>query len=327
LLAVARLGRYRVPMSRLETAASSLLATLAAQIARYAPGEGATPTEVPGLTLVRASSTALVQKGVLRPSICLVAQGVKVVQAGVDTPLRYAAGSFLASSIDMPVVGQVMGASKAKPYLVAHFELKPHDVLDVMSQANIRFDAAVQTAPATFVGTSDAPLLDVVLRSINALEDARAARFLAPLLHRELIYRLVTGPSAFAICQSAALARADDGVGRAVDWIKKHFKEALSVPELARRSNMSTSSLQHRFKAAVMMGPLQYQKRLRLEEARRLLASGLADATSAAFDVGYESPSQFNREYRRLFGLPPLRDLKRLRSAVTPSASASSPGD
>jgi AraC-like DNA-binding protein len=303
-------------MNRLEAEASSLLSALAAQIARHAEKDGATPTAVPGLTLVRQSSTALIQKGVLRPSICVVAQGTKVVQTGADTPLRYAAGTFLASSIDMPVVGQVVGASKAKPYLVAHFELEPHDVLEVVKEAGVRLDVPSKSAQATFVGISDARLLEVVLRSVSALEDARGARFLAPLLHRELIYRLVTGPSAVALCQSAALARADDGVGRAVDWIKKHFKEPLRVPDLARRSNMSTSSLQHRFKAAVMMGPLQYQKRLRLEEARRLLASGRADATSAAFDVGYESPSQFNREYRRLFGLPPLRDVKRLRSEV-----------
>lgn len=303
-------------MIRLQADTPTLLGVLAAQIARFAPNEGATPTAVPGMTLVRASSTALVQKGVLKPSVCVVAQGVKVVQAGADTPLRYAAGSFLASSIDMPVVGQVMGASRAKPYLVAHFELSPHDVLDVVKEAKVRVDAPLHSVPATFVGTSDARFLDVVLRCVTALEDPREAQFLAPLLHRELIYRLVTGPSAFAVCQSAALARTDDGVGRALDWIKKKFKEPLSIPELARRSNMSTSSLQHRFKASAMMGPLQYQKRLRLEEARRLLVSGLADATSAAFDVGYESASQFNREYRRLFGLPPLRDMKRLRSEV-----------
>ena len=293
-----------------------MLTTLAAQIARFAPGEGATVTSVPGLTLVRQSSTALIQKGVLRPSICVVAQGTKVVQAGADTALRYAPGHFLASSIDMPVAGQVIGASKAKPYLVAHFELTPHDVLEVVKAAGIRLDAPVQGVPATFVGTCDPRLLDVVLRSVLVLEDAREAQFMAPLLRRELIYRLVTGPSAFAVCQSAALARGDEGIGRALDWIQKNFKEPLSVPELARRAKMSTSSLQHRFKAAAMMGPLQYQKRLRLEEARRLLISGLADATSAAFDVGYESSSQFNREYRRQFGLPPLRDVKRLRDEV-----------
>jgi AraC-like DNA-binding protein len=303
-------------MTRLEAQASALLTALAAQIARFAPSEGATPSAVPGMTLVRASSTALVQKGILKPSICVVAQGVKVVQAGADTPLRYAAGSFLASSIDMPVVGQVMGASKAKPYLVAHFELAPHDVLEVVKQAKIGVEEPLQSVAPTFVGTSDARLLEVVLRCVTALEDPRGAKFLAPLLHRELIYRLVTGPSAFAICQSAVLARTDDGIGRALDWIKKHYKEPLSIPDLARRSSMSTSSLQHRFKATATMGPLQYQKRLRLEEARRLLVSGLADATSAAFDVGYESASQFNREYRCLFGLPPLRDLKRMRSEV-----------
>lgn len=303
-------------MIKLEADASTLLRAIAGRIARHAANDGETATLIPGLTLLRASSNALVQKGILRPSVCVVAQGEKVAQAGVDTTLRYAAGSFLASSIDMPMVGQVIGASSAKPYLAALFELTPHDVLSVLNEANIRFDAAVQSTPATFVGTSDAPLLDVVLRSLRVLDDEREARFLAPLQRRELVYRLVTGPSGFAVRQSAVLTRADEGIGRAVDWIRKHFKEPLSIPALAKRANMSTSSLQHRFKATAMMAPLQYQKRLRLEEARRLLLSGLADATSAAFDVGYESPSQFTREYRRLFGLPPLRDVKRMRSEV-----------
>lgn len=166
---------------------------------------------------------------------------------------------------------------------------------------------------ATFVGTADASLLDVVLRSARSLDDDREARFLAPLLRRELVYRLVTGPNAFAVVQSALQSGADDGVGRAVEWIRTHFREPLVINELARHAAMSTSGLQHKFKAAVLMSPVQYQKRLRLEEARRLLVSGLTDATGAAYDVGYRSPSQFIREYRRLFGMPPIRDVKRVR--------------
>ena len=306
-------------------AEEELLSAIARQILRHAPRDGETTTLVPGLTLYRANSTALIQRGILKPSVCVVAQGEKVVQAGADTTLRYGRGNFLASSIDMPVVGQVIEASKSKPYLVAFYELTPHDVLSVLADAKIQVDTTAPNTSATFVGTCDARLLDVVLRSLKSLDDEREARFLAPLLRKELSYRLVTGPSAFAVCQSAWLTRSDDGIGRAVDWLKSHFKEPLSIPDLAKRSNMSPSTLQHKFKATVMMAPLQYQKRLRLEEARRLLLHGLADATTAAFDVGYESPSQFTREYRRHFGMPPLRDIKRMRSDARAGAVVERP--
>lgn len=302
---------------------SSRLRAIAAQIARHAPTEGITPTVVPGLALFRSESTALIQRGILKPSFCMVAQGEKLAHAGADTTLRYGAGKFITSSIDIPIVGQVIAGSRAKPYLSATFELSPHDVLDVVDAAKISVAEAATSTPATFVGACDAKILDVVLRFVKSLDDEREARFFAPLLRRELVYRLVTGPHAFAICQSASMAGSDDGVGRAIAWLRTHFKEALSISELAKRAKMSTSSLQHRFKATVLMAPLQYQKRLRLEEARRLLLSGLADATTAAFDVGYESPSQFTREYRRQFGLPPLRDVKRMRTEARSEDRAS----
>lgn len=302
-------------MKKLAADVQEQLRAIAAQIARHAPGEGETQTAIPDLRLYRISSSSLVQRGMLRPSVCVVAQGQKRSYAGADTPLSYGPGSFLASSIDMPLAGHGIGTSTARPYLAAAFELPPHEVLAVLRETDRRLDLTAPSVPATFVGECDPRLLDVVLRAVSTLEDPREARFLAPLLRKELIYRLITGPSAFAVCQSAMLARSDDGVGRAVDWLRVHFKEPLEIPALARVANMSTSSLHHKFKATVMMGPLQYQKRLRLEEARRLLLSGQADATSAAFDVGYESPSQFTREYRRLFGRPPLRDLKHMRSA------------
>lgn len=301
---------------RPEAEARELLLAIATRIRRHAPNDGQTATAVPGLWLIRASDTALVQRGILRPCFCVVAQGEKLALAGADAELRYGPGEFLASSVDMPVVGRAVAASAAKPYLAALFELTPHDVLSVLTEAKVPTDATAPGAPAAFVGRCDGRLLDVVLRAVSSLDDEREASFLAPMLRKELIYRLVTGPSAFAVCQSALLARPDDGVGRAVDWLGRHFKEPLRIQQLAKLSKMSASSLQHKFKATVMMAPLQYQKRLRLEEARRLLLSGLADVTGAALDVGYESPSQFTREYRRLFGLPPLRDVQRARGAA-----------
>jgi AraC-like DNA-binding protein len=294
---------------------SSLLQVIAAQILRHAPLDGETTTVVPGLSLLRFGSGTLVGRGLLRPCVCVVAQGEKTAQPGNDSGavLRYRAGDFLSTSIDMPLVGQIVSASRTRPYLAVVFELTPHEVLSVAGEVQLVPVSTPETR-ATFVGRCDSRLLDVVLRLLDSLDDEREARFLAPLLRRELVYRLVTGPSAAAVCQSAALARPDEGLGRAIDWIREHFKEPLQIERLARHAKMSTSSLHHKFKATVMMGPLQYQKRLRLEEARRLLLGGLVDATQAALDVGYESTSQFTREYRRQFGLPPLRDVKRMRA-------------
>ena len=296
--------------------ADLLLVALTKSLLRHTRADGETRTIVPGLTLMRFSGPTLVRRGLLRPSFCVVCEGQKIVEAGSGTTLRYGAGQFLVSAIEMPVAGQVLQASKAKPFLAAFFDLCPADVLSVIADANLQVDTTAPSRPATFVGAADAPLLDVVLRSVSSLDDEREARFFAPLLRKELIYRLVSGPSAFAMAQSALQSRTDEGVGRAVERIKTHFREPLSVDELAKYAKMSASSLHHKFKATVMMSPGQYQKRLRLEEARRLLLSGLADATSAAFDVGYESPSQFIREYRRLFGMPPMRDVKRIRDGA-----------
>jgi hypothetical protein len=152
----------------LENEASVLLRAIAAQVLRHAPNDGETATVVPGLTLLRSESTALIRRGILQPSFCMVAQGEKVAHAGEGTTLRYGAGSFIASSIDMPLVGQVIEASKSKPYLSAMFELSPHEVLSVLADARIHVDSTAPSTPATFVGSCDVRLLDVVLRSVRS---------------------------------------------------------------------------------------------------------------------------------------------------------------
>lgn len=297
-------------------ATDELLTTLSVELLRHAPRDGENLTAIDGLTILRFDGPTLVLRGMLKPSVCVVAQGDKIAEAGEGTTLRYRRGQFLSSAINMPIAGQVQHASRSDPYLAVAFELCPADVLSVLADAGIAIDTTAPRCPAAFVGTADVLLLDVVLRSVRTLDSDRDARFFAPLLRRELIYRLVTGPNAFAVVQSALQSSADDGVGRAVEWIRTHFREPLVIDELARHAAMSTSGLQHKFKAAVLMSPVQYQKRMRLEEARRLLVGGLVDATGAAYDVGYRSPSQFIREYRRLFGMPPIQDVKRVRSEL-----------
>lgn len=275
---------------------------IATHILRHAR-EGSWPTIVDGMTLFRISSSLVAGSGVMQPSVCFPIQGEKIAHADA-TLIRYRAGDFLISSIDMPLVGQPIGATHARPYLAIAFALPPHAVLEIGACIG-------REGRALSVGTCDEPLLDVVLRSVRSLDDPREAQFLAPLLRRELVYRLVTGRSGAAVIASARLTSPADSTGRAIAWIRAHFREPFDMRSLARIAGTSVSTLHRKFKAAVLMGPLQYQKRLRLEEARRLLLAG-SDATRAAFEVGYESPSQFTREYRRQFGLPPLRDRKRI---------------
>jgi AraC-like DNA-binding protein len=271
------------------------------------------------LTLIRANAPTTLRRGVVRASVCIVVQGRKRVHLGKDI-VEYAAGSYLASMINMPVAGQVIAATKTQPYLGVAFELAPREVASVLMEAKLHIERPPEAGRAAFVGQTDSNVLRVVLRSLEVLDDPRDAEFLAPSLKRELIYRLLRGSSGHLFHQSAFFDREAIGIGRAIEWLKDNFKRPLSIEDLAKLGNMSVSSLHHKFKAVTMMGPLQYQKRLRLEEARRLLMAGLADSTSAAFDVGYESPSQFNREYRRLFGLPPMRDVKAMRNAATRTA-------
>ena len=164
------------------------------------------------------------------------------------------------------------------------------------------------------VRTSFADFLDLFIRLLKLLDTPQEARFLSALIKREMIFHLLSGDSGDFFFQQVLFERQGEGVGKAIAWIKDHYAHTFTVEELAQLNNMSVSGLHHKFKAITTMGPLQYQKRLRLQEARRLMLSGRVDATTAALEVGYESPSQFSREYRRLFGLPPLQDIKAVRN-------------
>jgi AraC-like DNA-binding protein len=288
-------------------------APIVALAKRYATAEGATETILPSLALIRWHRPTLLRRGILQPSVCIVLQGRKKVHIGKEI-IPYGAGGYLAAAINMPVAGQVVSATASRPYLCAAFALPPAEVAAVLADAQLRHRPASQSVSAAVVGQADDKVLEVVLRFLKALDNADDAAFLAPSLRRELIYRLLTGPSGPIFYQSVCFDRSALGIGRALEWLKDNYKQPLKIDALAKIGRMSVSSLHHKFKAVTTMGPLQYQKQLRLGEARRLLLGGLADATTAAYEVGYVSSSQFSREYRRLFGLPPVRDAKKLRS-------------
>ena len=242
----------------------------------------------------------------------MLIQGKKTFHLGNEI-VQYVAGDYLASVIDMPGAGQITGATKDAPYIGVRIELPAKEIADVIVEAKIVVGPGDKLNPAAFVGKSDAELLDLVIKMLRLLDGPKDSAFLAGHLKREMIYRLLTGNYGHLFYQNAAVEQRIGGIGKAISWVQENFSEPLDVERLAKYNNMSVSTLHHKFKAVTTMAPLQYQKNLRLQEARRLLMSGAVDATTAALEVGYESPSQFNREYRRLIGLPPLKDIKALR--------------
>jgi AraC-like DNA-binding protein len=279
---------------------------------KFISSEGTSRTSIPFLSLMTSSRPTPLAYGVLTPSFCMLIQGKKTFHRGNDV-VRYVAGDYLASVIDMPGAGQVIEASKSSPYIGIRVELTAKEIMDVVLDAQITITSGDRLKPAAFVGKADSELLDLIIKMLRLLEKQKDAAFLAGHLRREMIYRLLTGECGHLFYQNAVIEQRVAGIGKAIAWVKENFSEPLDVEKLAKSSNMSVSTLHHKFKAVTAMAPLQYQKKLRLQEARRLLMSGSVDATTAALEVGYESPSQFNREYRRLFGLPPLQDIKAMR--------------
>ena len=280
---------------------------------RIASTDGTTQSLIPFLSVIRSSKPTAITHGVLTPSFCMIVQGRKVIHIGAQI-IRYGAGNYLASLIDMPWAGQILSATRIAPYLAVRMDFTSDEVASVILDAKLTIRAGDGTAPGAFVGESDPKLLAALSRMLRALENPQDAAFLAPSLKRETIYRLLTGRWGAQFCQKFILERHTLGIGKAIAWLKENFDRSVRVEQLAKLSDMSTSSLHHKFKALTTLGPLQYQKQLRLQEARRLLLSGTRDSTTAAREVGYESPSQFSREYRRLFGLPPIQDARTMRS-------------
>lgn len=293
-------------------------AEFAALIERYAEGDGMRDTALPRVALARLSKPSEPMHGVHQPALCIIAQGRKQVILG-DSIYFYDASQYLVASVDVPVVGQVVEATPEKPYLSFKLNLDPHLISELILESGLTDDVE-REAPSTSLSlaTVTPELLDAVMRMLRLLESPRDIAVLGPLAEREILYRLLHGPDAARLRQIAQVDSKLQRVTRAISWIKQHFTEPFSIELLASEARMSASALHHHFKQVTAMSPLQYQKQLRLQEARRLILIQGSDAASAGHQVGYESPSQFSREYSRLFGAPPLRDANRLKA--TPGA-------
>jgi AraC-like DNA-binding protein len=297
---------------------SSELARLASATDRQAPADGLHQTPIPALAFYRASAPTEHIASMYEPCLCIIAQGAKEVLLGGEA-YRYDPAHSLVVSVGLPVVSRVVEASPDRPCLAVRMTLDPAMVGELLA------DDVVAPSPGPPVrGLGVAPagpqLLDAVNRLVALLDAPRDIGPLAPLVLREITYRVLTGPHGSWLRQVAMAGAPAQRIARAIRWLKKHFAEPIRVETLARQVRMSPSAFHLHFRAVTALSPLQYQKRLRLQEARRLMLGDGLDAAEAAFRVGYESPSQFSREYRRMFGAPPRRDVSALKAEVLPAS-------
>lgn len=288
------------------------LETLRKNIARWTDNGELFTTPVPGLALFRREEPTEPISGMYEPSICLVAQGAKRVLLGDDTYV-YDAHHYLITSVHLPTVVQIIEASREKPYLGLRLTLDLREVSQLMADSNLPPPRTQQSSRGMATGEVTLPLLAVFQRLIDLLGEQQDIPILAPIIQREIIYRLLVGDQGARLRQIASAGSQSHQISRAIDWLKGNYAKPLRIDDLAKQVNMSTSTFHHHFRTLTAMSPLQFQKRLRLNEARRLMLIEPVDATTAAFQVGYESTSQFSREYSRLFGAPPLRDITNLR--------------
>ncbi|KAF1069845.1 MAG: Exoenzyme S synthesis regulatory protein ExsA [Pseudomonas citronellolis] len=289
---------------------------LADIILRHCPEEGLYSTPVDSLMVARSDTPSHGRMPTLyRPALCVIAQGVKDIRLGSEI-YRYDELNLLVVSVTLPVTGQVVEASPEKPYLSLRLDIDPGELTRLIADAGLCGSTPRPPGRGLYLQRLDGSVVDALLRLTRLLDTPRDAPMLAPLFIREILYRLLRGPQGHLLHDIAMTDSQTHRVTRAIEWLNRNYDRSLRIEELAREVNLSVSTLHHRFKEVTALSPLQYQKQLRLQEARRLMLSEGLEVAVAGHRVGYESPSQFSREYSRLFGAPPLRDLASLRSAL-----------
>jgi AraC-like DNA-binding protein len=290
---------------------------LLGRMARALPEDGAREA-LDGLFLARLTKPMESTLALYQPAFCFVAQGGKQVLVGEEV-LRYDPGHYLLFTVDLPVTFRVEEASKEKPYFGLRLDLDPALVASVMMEAgaeNRKGDASIKAIGVNHV---DADLLDAVVRLVRLADKPGEQRVLAPLVKREIVYRLLAGGEGARLGHLVASSRGDTRrISRAIGRLRERYNEPLKIEEVARELGMSVSGFHHHFKSVTSMSPLQFQKQIRLQEARRLMLGEDLDAASAGHRVGYEDPAYFSRDYKRLFGAPPQRDIARLRGSLEP---------
>ena len=271
-----------------------------------------------GLFLARLSRPMESTLALYRPAFCFVAQGGKQVLVG-DEVLWYDPGHYLIFTVDLPVVFRVKEASEEQPYFGLRLDLDPALVASVLMEAGAETRKGDASVKAIGVNPVDADLLDAVVRLVRLVDRPGEQKILAPLVKREIVYRLLAGGEGARLAHLVASSQGDTRrISRAIGRLREHYNEALKIEELARELGMSVSGFHHHFKSVTSMSPLQFQKQIRLQEARRLMLGEDLDAASAGHRVGYEDPAYFSRDYKKMFGAPPQRDIVRLRNSLEP---------
>ncbi|MDD3683578.1 AraC family transcriptional regulator [Desulfovibrio desulfuricans] len=280
-------------------------------ISHWTENEYRLETKIPGLLLVRYEAPTEPKSAMYEPCICLVAQGAKRVQLGNEEYV-YDENHMLITSVGLPVMASVIQASKEAPLFSLVLKLDLHVVSQLMLDSNLPEPRTQQPDRAMAVCEVSSSLIDSFIRLVNLLDTPEDIPILSPLILKEILYRLLMGDLGPRLRQIATAGSHGHQIAKAVNWLKGNYSKQLKVEGLARETGMSLSTFHHHFRALTAMSPLQFQKWLRLHEARRLMLTESQDATTAALQVGYESASQFSREYKRQFGAPPLRDIKTL---------------
>jgi AraC-like DNA-binding protein len=294
------------------TSMEGALEALGQSIARWTDNKGLLGTAISGLSLSRRDASTEPMSYMYEPSVCVIAQGVKRVLLGDDTYVLDV-HHFLITSVDLPTVVQILHASREQPYLGLILKLDRREMAQLMADSHLPPPRAQPSRRGMAIGEVTWPLLTACQRLIDLLAAPQDIPILAPIIQREILYRLLVGDQGARLRQIASAGSQSHQIAQAIDWLKGHYTLPLRIEDLAAHAHMSPSTFHQHFRALTAMSPLQYQKWLRLNEARRLMLTERLEAATAAFQVGYESPSQFSREYRRVFGAPPLRDITSLR--------------
>src|ERR1700745_1634824 len=293
----------------------SMLANLADAISKVMGHASEVSTAVPGLTLYQNTVPTAPNPCTYVPSLLLIPQGKKRVDLGKQSYV-FGESTFLLTSIELPIVSRVFAASVEKPYLAFFLKLDMGIVRDVLHTEEVRILAPPVGTRGMVLGEVTVELLTPCLRMVQLLDTPQDVPFFCKLLQQEIIYRLLRGPQGGRLRSVATKEDQCYQTAKAVTWLRENFEKTLDVDELASMVGMSRSTLHHHFRGLTAMSPLQFQKQLRLRTARQVMLTEELDAASAAFAVGYESPSQFNREYKRFFGKPPMRDVQALRASL-----------
>ncbi|MGM7722248.1 AraC family transcriptional regulator N-terminal domain-containing protein [Metabacillus sp. Hm71] len=294
---------------------------LAKLIEHYSGQDGVHPTAIPSLFFIRESLVTEPLYGVYKPSFCIVIQGEKEVMLAKER-ITYGPADYLVASVNLPVTGQAIKASTDAPYLALKLEFTPNQILEVLSDTEIGEEPIKASKRGLFVCKIEPSLLEPVVRLARLLDNPKDIPVLAPLFTKEILYRVLQGPYGGTLKQMVIEGSRTNRIRAVIDYIMNNFERSFLIEELSELANMSAASLHRHFKEITAMSPIQFQKQLRLQEARRLLLTESTDAADVAFRVGYESPSQFSREYSRMFGLPPREDIKRMREKFNQKINA-----